>query len=345
MGRQPSLIQEFPVQLASAPNAPAPANAVVGVVESSGGAKLRFARWRQSTRRCCGTVCIMTGRSEFIEKYGEVVADLSRRGFAVLAFDWRGQGGSDRPLRNRRKGHVDDFEDYQDDLTAIVDGVLRPDCPKPWFALAHSMGGAILLLRLARETGPFERVVITAPMCAIAGLRRPRGARLLAASLDVLGFGGNFIPGGGETAVTTKPFAGNPLTGDPVRYARSADLVAAAPELGLGDPTIGWVHAAFRAMDPFKDPNFPLTIEAPVLMILAGADAVTATPAAERVAARLKAGRAIVIPGALHEILMEREVVQALFWSAFDAFVPGTGAALPDAVDANPDPASGIEAA
>lgn len=318
------------MELVSVPDMAMPAQAVVGLVESSAGTRLRYARWRQTTRRCRGTVCVMTGRSEFIEKYGEVVTELRRRGFAVLAFDWRGQGGSDRPLANPRKGHVDDFEDYQADLTAIIEKVLQPHGPKPWFALAHSMGGAILLLRLARETGPFARVVVTAPMCAIASLKRPTGARLLAASLDVLGFGGNFIPGGGETAVTTKPFAGNPLTADPVRYARSADLVAAAPALGLGDPTIGWVHAAFRAMDAFKDPNFPLAIAAPVLMILAGADTVTSTPAAERVAARLKAGRALVIPGALHEILMERDVVRSLFWSAFDAFVPGTAPALED---------------
>ena len=50
----------------------------------------------------------------------------------------------------------------------------------------------------------------------------------------------------------------------------------------------------------------------------------TLTPAAERFAARLKAGRAIVVPGAEHELLMERDDVRALVWAAFDAFIPGT---------------------
>jgi lysophospholipase len=174
-------------------------------------------------------------------------------------------------------------------------------------------------------------------MCRIAGLRRPLAARLLAAGLDVLGFGGNFIPGGGETAVTTKPFAGNPVTSDPQRYARAADLVAAAPALGLGDPTIGWVHAAFRAMDPFADPNFPLTIETPVLCIAGTADRVTETAAVERFAARLKAGRALVIPGALHEIMMERDWVREQFWAAFDAFIPGSEQALDEPPDVTID--------
>ena len=62
----------------------------------------------------------------------------------------------------------------------------------------------------------------------------------------------------------------------------------------------------------------------PTLIIAAGADPVCATPATERFAARLKAGHAIVIPGARHEILMERDAVRELFWAAFDAFIPGT---------------------
>ena len=46
-----------------------------------------------------GTVVLLTGRGEFIEKYAtEVVGELLERGFAVVALDWRGQGLSDRPL-------------------------------------------------------------------------------------------------------------------------------------------------------------------------------------------------------------------------------------------------------
>lgn len=319
------------MELVATPALPIPSNPVVGSVESAGGVQLRFARWRPTARRQNGTVVILQGRGEFIEKYFEVIAELRRRGFAVVAFDWRGQGGSERLLVNPRKGHVDDFEEYARDLDAIMQGVVLKACPPPFFALAHSMGAAILLRALRREPDLFARSVLTAPMIAIAGLRRPRGAQLLAAALDVLGFGASYIPGGGDTAIPTRPFAGNALTRDPERYARAGAVIEAAPLLGLGDPTIGWVHAAFRAMRDFWNPNYPLEIHAPILALLPAQDRVTLTPAAERFAARLKAGKAIVVPGAEHELLMERDDIRALVWAAFDAFVPGSAAVAPAA--------------
>ena len=161
-------------------------------------------------------------------------------------------------------------------------------------------------------------------MLALAGLKRPRVARAMAVGLDLAGFGGHFVPGGGETAVNTRPFAGNPVTSDPVRYGRASAQVAAAPQLGLGDPTIGWVHAALRAMDPFRDPNYPLGIETPILIIAGTNDQVTSTPAAEAVSARLKAGAIVVVPGGRHELLMERDEYRDLFWAAFDVFIPGS---------------------
>ena len=45
-----------------------------------------------------GTVVVLGGRAEFIEKYFEVIGELLARDFAVAALDWRGQGGSARRL-------------------------------------------------------------------------------------------------------------------------------------------------------------------------------------------------------------------------------------------------------
>ena len=60
----------------------------------------------------------------------------------------------------------------------------------------------------------------------------------LARVLRMTGRGGGYVPGGGPTALMTRPFRGNPVTSDPVRYARVAAVLEAEPALALGSPTI-----------------------------------------------------------------------------------------------------------
>jgi pimeloyl-ACP methyl ester carboxylesterase len=130
--------------LVSIPANPVPENVVTGTIKTPDGAELRFARWAPPLNRK-GTVCVFQGRGEYMEKYFEVVRDLRRRGFAVAMIDWRGQGHSSRRLRDRRKGYVRDFADYEVDVETFMRGVVLPDCPPPFYALAHSMGSAVLL--------------------------------------------------------------------------------------------------------------------------------------------------------------------------------------------------------
>jgi len=311
------------LQLYPTPDNPVPGESAVMTVTTSDGLALRAARW-VPPGPLRGTVCILQGRAEFIEKYFETVGDLLLRGFAVATFDWRGQGLSARRLGNPRKGHVRSFDEFRRDLDAVRDQLLISYMPEPHFALCHSMGGAIALNAAAEEWLPFRRLVTTAPMIGLAVTKRPKAAARLAFFLNALGFGRSFIPGGGETSIARKPFKGNPLTGDPVRYARNADAATAVGAGAIGDPTIAWMNAAFRLMDKFQDPRFGLKVRLPTLIVAAGADAVCATSATERLAARLKAGHAIVIPGARHEILMERDAIREQFWAAFDAFIPGS---------------------
>jgi len=307
----------------------APKGAVVTRIGTKDGLELRVARWTSGGAEK-GTVAILQGRAEFIEKYGEVVAELLARGFDVVALDWRGQGHSDRLLRNRNKGHIRHFKAHLADLEALQTQVLEPFCPRPWFALGHSMGGAILLDQARAGRSPFERIVLTAPMIALYGLRWPRAWHRLARILGLLGFGRAFIPGGSGRSYMLKGFAGNVLTSDLDRYARTAAFVEADPNLAIGDPTIRWIDAAFALMRRFEAFEFPLKVSTPTLVVAAGLDKVTDTRAIELFASRLKCGRCITLPGAAHEILMERQVFREQFWAAFDAFIPG----LPEAVEA-----------
>lgn len=309
--------------LVSIPSNPVPEGAVTGTIRTPDKVGLRFARFPPPPGRK-GTVCLFQGRAEFIEKYFEVVRDLSARGFAVATLDWRGQGLSDRALADRRKGHVRDFSQYDIDLETFMKQVVLPDCPPPFFALAHSMGGAILTRALAQGRRWFDRAVLTSPMLEVRIPGSPRIARMTMQIMRMLGMGTSYVPGGGATAMSSLPFPGNVLTSDPVRYARAGAVVEAEPLLGLGSPTVAWVNAALRATAAFADPAYPARMRQPMLIVAAGQDEVVSTPAIEQFAIRLRTGTHLLVPGACHELMMEQDTFREQFWAAFDAFVPGS---------------------
>lgn len=306
---------------------PVPNGAISGSIKTRDRVNLRFARWRPTARRVQGTVCLFQGRSEQIEKYFEVIGDLRRRGFAVATLDWRGQGGSDRRLRNREKGHVDSFTEYDRDFDAFMQEVVLPDCPPPHFALAHSTGGLICLRAARSGRARFMRMVLAAPLAGFGeiGRSQPKTCRF-AAVATALGFGELYMPKTKGTAITDIPFEGNALTGDPLRFARNVEIARKSPELAIGSPTIGWIYAACCAMREAAEPEFGPSVNIPVLVVAAALDRVVSFRAIEALVGELRAGAHIVITGARHELMMERDSIRGQFWAAFDAFIPGSRA-------------------
>jgi lysophospholipase len=311
------------MRLISIPANPVPDEAATAMLQTPDGVLLRYARWAPPPGRK-GTVCIFQGRAEFIEKYFEVVRDLRARGFAVATFDWRGQGLSQRALRDPRKGHVASFSEYATDLETFMKEVVLPDCPPPLFALAHSMGASVLIQAAAKGHRWFDRMVLTAPMIRLVNRRLLSLAPSLARVLRIAGRGGAYVPGGSATVLASQPFVGNPATSDPVRYTRSATVLEAEPALGLGSPTVAWAGAALQVMGQLQSLSYPGRIRQPILIAAAGRDQLVSTPAIETFAIHLRAGSHLIVAGAQHEILMEQDQFRNQFWAAFDAFVPGT---------------------
>lgn len=318
------------------PDYPVPGHGKVWLATTRDGAALRLASWRPTVKPVRGTVVLVLGRAEFIERYSETAAELRRRGFHVLAFDWRGQGGSQRFVRRERKGHIGRLKHYEADL-ALVMAEMQAKFPPPYFVLAHSMGAALCLDAARHGKLPVSRMVAIAPMLGLTMVKNPAAASRLASILYWLGFGRAFVPGGGDTAIATKPFEGNRLTSDPARYARNSRLSAQARHLSIGDPTIAWVRNAFRLMRRLNAPSAALDVKVPTLIIAAGRDPVVSTPAIERFAARLKTGSALVLPEARHEILMENDAIRSRFWAAFDAFIPGEDQTRPASAGEQPE--------
>lgn len=302
----------------------APKGALAGTFSARDGCKIRYAIFKKTVAPHQGTVVILHGRNECIEKYFETVRNLSKRGLAVATFDWRGQGGSDRLIADPARGYVDSFDEYVGDLETFFEKIVLPDCPGPYFILGHSTGSLVALLAAPLLINRIERMVLCAPLIELNSPRfSMRALSTTAAMLNSIGLGRMYLAGGPRPR-EVRPFAGNKLTTDKGRYQRNTDLFKKARHLGLGGPTVSWVSAFCRASAEITDPDFIAGLHIPVLIVAAGADEVVSNRAIEKFAHRMRSGQLVTIIGARHEILQEADHYREQFFAAFDAFVPGS---------------------
>lgn len=283
-------------------------------VEGRGGVRLRALTAPALGGPPRGSVILCNGRTEFIEKYFEVIRALQARGFAVLTMDWRGQGLSDRQQKNPLKGHLDSLDDPATDLQGAI-AAFADRLPRPHILIAHSMGGGIGLRAIQSRRVEPDGALFCAPMWGILNLKE--FARTFARFMTSFGAGGMFAPGV-ETKWRKEGFKRNPVTHDPDRHARGQALTVTEPRLQLAGPTLGWVAAASEAFDGFRVPGALAHVRIPIMVVSAGEEQLVDNASHEAVAKLLPNARHIVAPGARHEILMETDELSAPLWRAFD---------------------------
>ena len=304
-----------PAPLISIPEAPAPEGGQAEWYEGRGGLRLRAALF-PAHRPSRGSVVLSPGRTEPIEKYFETITDLTRRGFTVLAHDWRGQGLSQRLLADPLKGHAGHAADFLADHRALLDA-FGPRLPEPWLALGHSMGGCLVLLALVSGEGRFAGAALSAPMLMVS--TAPWPAQAASALVWLAGRLGR-----SEAFVTPRydpladRFAADRLTHDEVRYHRYKAQLRACPDLALSAPTWGWLGFALSAGAAIAAPGALEAVRIPVAVVIAGDDRLVVNAASRAAATRLPQGRCTEIRGAFHEILMETDDRRDQFWRAFD---------------------------
>lgn len=268
-----------------------------------------------------GTVVILGGRAEFLERYFETTSDFLKRGYAVASFDWRGQGGSQRLLSNPLRGHIRRFSDYDLDLDTVMTRLVLPHCPKPFFALGHSTGGH-LLLRALRHTKWFSKAVISSPLLGLNFGAWPKAvARALTFLARLTFLDWAFLPGFRRLPFGLEQFEGNPLTSDEKRYRRDILTLHEHPALRVGGPTYGWLRAALKSLDELRQWPRGKGPSCPTMIIAAGEDRVVNNKGTLAFIQRVPGFSFLTLAGSRHEILNERNDIREKFMAAFEAFI------------------------
>lgn len=280
-------------------------------VKAVDGVRLRMVNWGGGA---LGTVFLLPGRTEFVEKYGRAAGDLALRGYGAICVDLRGQGASDRLLPNPKLGHVRRFSDYQRDVQAMIDLATHLGLPRPWHLMSHSMGGTIALRTLMRPH-PFATAVFSAPLW---GLSLPSNLRAAAWAVSTLARGSaqahRLTPSTPpECYLATSNFAGNPLTNDAEMFAWMKAQVLAHRDLAIGGPSLGWLNAALWECAVLARLPCPVT---PALTAFGTNEVIIAIPPVQKRMASWRNGRLDIYKGARHEIMMEGPAHQARFMDA-----------------------------
>jgi lysophospholipase len=283
------------------------------------GWRVRGEIWPGGNGGSSGTVLLMGGRGDFVEKYCEALHDLVDAGFAVASFDWRGQGLSGRLAANPMQGHCDSFEPWVADIGEIAVW-LSERSPGRQFAIGHSMGGHLLLRHLG-EDGRFDRAVLLSPMLGlVAPPLGPWATRWLALAIVAAGGARRWVPGGGAYVPAA---AGSPrqrmLTSDADRYPDEPWWIAACPELAMGAPSWGWLDAAFASLARLA----PARVTTPLLVLTPERDALVDVAATRRMAALVPGARLVAIAGAGHELLRESDAIRARVLGDITGFLKG----------------------
>jgi len=302
---------------------PVPENHLAGFFEGRGGVKIRYAVFRSATREARGTVVLLQGRSECIEKYYETIADLTARGLWVATFDWRGQAGSGRLVSGSRAGHVARFADYEADLSLFLERIVLPDARLPFFIVAHSTGALVALSMAPELENRIERMVLASPFVALGGQSMSQRQIAVIARLASLTGLGKRTFRKGEPPLG---FTDNVVTSDARRFARNMAIYAEHPELSIGWPTARWLNETLGAMARVTHQDHLTRIRIPTLLLCATADALVPRKAVNDLARIFRAARLIEIDGARHELFQEADRFRAQALAAVEAFIPGSDA-------------------
>ena len=281
------------------------------------GIKIRVCHWLNN-ENSNGTILLQQGHNEFIEKYFETIQEFIDREFIVICFDWRGQGMSDRQIKDINKSFIKDFDDHDNDLKYILENIIDKYFPKPLIGVGHSMGGCLMLSAFHNFPHKFDLGILSAPML---GFKNEKFLRIASSMMNIFKKNTDFLIGSKPNMGKETPFKENDLTTDKNRYIRTQKLVRIKPSVRLWGVTNSFARAVNKRFKIIRKKNWTKKIKLKILFINSLNERVIDPKKVIEMSRRLKNSKIINFKDCEHEIFMEKDCHRIKLWESIDEFL------------------------
>ena len=211
--------------------------------------KVTLRTGRADAERAKGTVIFVPGFTGTIEMAMDIIGDIHAQGFNVAAVEYRGQGGSYRPLNHPEKGYVESYEVLADEVAEFAEKQRDPNLPLYFFSVSK---GAHITMRMAVENSiDVDGYALVVPMIKINP--EPFSYNFvsgLASLLNIVGLGEMYAPGQSQWPPKDLQFnTPHPCNANPKTAQHQSALFAMRPELRAHGSTVKWIYETTRSSE------------------------------------------------------------------------------------------------
>lgn len=271
--------------------------------------KICFSVVKNMSQKRVGTVIVLQGAGDSLERYADIFTGLSNRGFYVASFDWFGQGQSDTCKNFRNKADKYDLKKHTNDFDRFLHDVVYPDCPPPYYLLCYDMGCVIGLNAMDFINNQIDRILCVSPLLSPLGVSTDSLWHKIKYRLCSLGL----------KRIEFSQDANN-VTQKLDQSGKSIEIQSIRKSFF----NRRWLSQYCKAIKTLEQRLQNNDLKVPTLFLLANHDKLSSENTAQQMCNNVRLVDYIKISGVEHDILHSADRHLNQFWAVLDAFIPGT---------------------
>lgn len=271
--------------------------------------KICFSVVKNMSQKCVGTVIVLQGAGDSLERYADIFTGLSNRGFYVASFDWFGQGQSDTCKNFRNKADKYDLKKHTNDFDRFLHDVVYPDCPPPYYLLCYDMGCVIGLNAMDFINNQIDRILCVSPLLSPLGVSTDSLLHKIKYRLCSLGLKRIEFSQDANNVTQKLDQSGKSIE---IQYIRKSFF------------NRRWLSQYCKAIKTLEQRLQNNDLKVPTLLLLANHDKLSSENTAQQMCNNVRLVDYIKISGVEHDILHSADRHLNQFWAVLDAFISGT---------------------